>query len=92
VTVMTCPCELDPEANDAPACGASNWLWSVVVSQTETAGPDAAFAATGLATMIPAMSAAAPSDAVIFLMRDMVLLQNLPGATRFRSCLRWPGR
>ncbi len=93
LTVMTWLCELDPGANDAPAWGASSWLWLVVVSVTETAGPDAACAAPGLSTASPAvMSAAAPSDAVIVLMRDMVLLQNLPGATRARPRLSWPGR
>jgi hypothetical protein len=49
----------------------------VVVSVTETAGPDAACAEPELITAMPAMSAAAPSDAVTVLMRDMVLLQNL---------------
>src|ERR1700734_3936368 len=80
---MTWLCELDPGVNDAPACGASSWLWLVVVSVTETAGPDAACAAPGLiAATTPAMSATAPTDAVILLMRDMVLLQNLPGDVR----------
>jgi hypothetical protein len=45
----------------------------VVVSVTETAGPDAACAAPGLITAMPAMSAVAPSAAVMLLMRDMVL-------------------
>src|SRR3984957_2743148 len=77
LTVMTWLCELDPGANVAPACGASSWLWLVVVSVTETTGPDAACAALWLITAIPATSATAPSDAVIVLMRDMVLLRNL---------------
>jgi hypothetical protein len=77
LTVMTWLCELDPGANVAPACEVSSWLWLVVVSVTETAGPDAACAALGLITAIPATSATAPNDAVIVLMRDMVLLQNL---------------
>src|ERR1700722_9918987 len=83
---MTWLCELDPGANDAPVCGASSWLWLVVVSVTETAGPDAACAAPELAAASPAaaMSATAPSDAVMRLMRDMVLL-DLPGAMRARS-------
>ena len=77
LTVMTWLCELDPGANVAPVCGASSWLWLVVVSVTETAGPDAACAAPELTAASPAvMSAAAPSDAVMRLMRDMVLLQN----------------
>src|ERR1700722_2689800 len=77
---MTWLCELDPGANDAPVCGASSWLWLVVVSVTETAGPDAACAAPELAAVSPAvtMSATAPSDAVMRLMRDMVLLRNSP--------------
>src|SRR5271168_273285 len=74
---MTWLCELDPGANDAPACGASSWLWLVVVSVTETAGPDAACAPPELTAASPAvMSATAPSDAVMRLMRDMVLLLN----------------
>src|ERR1700733_14463552 len=76
---MTWLCELDPGANDAPVCGASSWLWSVVVSVTETAGPDAACAPPEFTAASPAvMSATAPSDAVMRLMRDMVLLRNLP--------------
>ena len=47
LTVMTWLCELDPGANVAPVCGASSWLWLVVVSVTETAGPDAACAPAG---------------------------------------------
>jgi hypothetical protein len=45
-----------------------------VVSQTETAGPDAARAAPGLSPAIPpaAMSAAAPSNAIVPLLRDIV--------------------
>ena len=85
LTVMTWLCELDPGANVAPVCGASSWLWLVVVSVTETAGPDAARAGPELTAASPAvMSAAAPSDAVMRLMRDMVLL-DLPGAKRARS-------
>jgi hypothetical protein len=38
------------------------------------------------------MSAAAPSNAVMPLLRDIVvLLQNLPGVTCARSRLRWTG-
>src|ERR1700733_8664749 len=76
---MTWLCELDPGANDAPVCGASSWLWLVVVSVTETAGPDAARAPPELTAASPAVTiATAPSDAVMRLMRDMVLLRNLP--------------
>src|SRR5580698_3342051 len=76
---MTWLCELDPGVNDAPACAASSWLWLVVVSVTETAGPDAAWAPPELTAARPAvMSATAPSDAVMRLIRDMVLLRNLP--------------
>jgi hypothetical protein len=71
---MTWLCELDPGANAAALCGASSWLWLVVVSQTETAGPDAACAAPELTPVSPAvMSAATANDAVVLLMRDIVV-------------------
>jgi hypothetical protein len=72
--VMTWLCELDPGANDAPAWGASSWLWLVVVSHTETAGPDAAVAgAAPSAATTPATKAAAPSEAMMDLLRDIVV-------------------
>ena len=67
LTVMTWLCELDPGSERRPALRGESWLWLVVVSQTETAGPDAACAAPEVIPANPAvMSAAAPSDAVVF--------------------------
>jgi len=65
-----------PALNVAPDWGARSWLWLAVVSQTETAGPDAACAAPGLSPAVApaAMSAAAPSNAVMPLLRDIVVL------------------
>jgi hypothetical protein len=61
------------------ACGASSWLWSAVVSQTDTAVVAAAAPLASSGTTAAAMSAAAASDAVMNLLRNISVL---PAAIR----------